>query len=63
MENLYNLLYKLLKQEINDLSIGYPYNRARLQQMKELCHVIMYLEYVFTDSTDIMKIFQFYDNI
>lgn len=63
MENLYNRLWKLLKEEISDLSIGYPYNEARLKQMRELCHVIMYLQYVEVGSTDPIQIFQFYDNL
>lgn len=63
MENLYKRLYNLLKQEIADLNIGYPYNEARLRQMRELCHVIMYLKYVEVGSTDPMQIFQFYDNL
>jgi len=63
VENLYKRLYNLLKQEIADLNIGYPYNEARLRQMRELCHVIMYLKYVEVGSTDPMQIFQFYDNL
>ena len=63
MENLYNRLYKLLKDELDGLYKGYPFNKSRLRQMRELCHVIMYLRYVDIGSTDIMQIFQFYDNL
>ena len=63
MENLYNRLYKLLNDELTDLSMGHAFNKARLRQMRELCHIIMYLKYVDINSTDIMQIFQFYDNL
>jgi len=60
---LYNRLWKLLKEELTDLSVGHSFNETRLKQMRELCHVIMYLRYVEVGSTDPIQIFQFYDNL
>lgn len=40
MENLYNRLYELLMQELDDLSIGYPANKARMEEMNDLVHHI-----------------------
>lgn len=63
MENLYINLYKLLNEELSEQKLGHSFNKDRLRQMIELCHIIMYLKYVDVGSTDVMQIFQFYDNL
>ena len=59
MEQLKAKLFRLLKDEIDDLSIGHTYNLNRLRQMKEICHLITYYKYVDLDETDIIKIIRF----
>lgn len=63
MENLYIRLYELLKEEMSELRLGHSFNRERLAEMRELCHILTYLKYVDMGSTDVMQIFQYYDNL
>lgn len=60
MEQYKEKLYKLLNEELSDLSIGYPYNLKRISLMQEICHLIMYYKYVDISDSDIMKIVNFY---
>lgn len=63
MENLYISLKNLIMEELDSQELGNAPDKNRLSQMRELCHVIMYMQYVDMESTDIMQIFQFYDDI
>lgn len=63
MENLYIRLKELLEEEVSELNLGHPFNRVRLQQMRELCQIIMYLKYIDMGSADALQILQFYDNL
>lgn len=44
VENLYNLLYNLLMEEFDNLSIGYGYNMNNIIEMKEIVMALDYLE-------------------
>jgi len=61
VEELKGLLFRLLKDEIDDLSIGHTYNLVRIKKMKEICHLLTYYKYVDMSDSDIMKIVRFYD--
>lgn len=61
VEDLNGKLFRLLKDELDNLSIGYPYNLKRISLMKEICHLLTYYKYVDMNDSDIMKIVRFYD--
>ncbi len=61
MERLNNLLYKLLKDELNDLKLGHPFNKDRLRRMVDICEVLAYLEYTDLSDDDIVKLIGFYE--
>ena len=61
MEELKGKLFRLLKDELDDLSIGHTYNLNRIALMKEICHLLTYYKYVDMSDSDIMKIVRFYD--
>ena len=61
MEELKGKLFRLLKDELDDLSIGHTYNLNRIAKMKEICHLLTYYKYVDMSDSDIMKIVRFYD--
>ena len=61
MEELKGKLFRLLKDELDDLSIGHTYNLNRITIMKEICHLLTYYKYVDMSDSDIMKIVRFYD--
>ena len=63
MDNIYNNLYNLFLEELNDLEIGYPYNKTRLSYMRSIIAVILYLRYTILDDKDILKILQYYEHI
>lgn len=60
MEELRAKLFRLLKDEIDDLTVGHSYNLKRLQEINDLCHLIVFLssayEYVDIKDRDIIKI-------
>ena len=60
MEELRAKLFRLLKDEIDDLSIGRTYNVKRLHEINDLCHLIVFLsssyEFVDINDKDIIKI-------
>jgi len=61
VEELKGKLFRLLKDELDDLSIGHTYNLNRIATMKEICHLLTYYKYVDMSDSDIMKIVRFYD--
>lgn len=60
MELLEKKLYKLLKEEMADLSMGHTYNIHRIALMKEICHILTYYKYVDMNDTDFMKLVRFF---
>ena len=61
MEDLNDTLYKLLKDELNDLKLGHPFNMDRLRTMVDICEILTYLKYVELSDDDIVKLIRFYD--
>lgn len=61
MEKISTKLYKLLREELYDLSIGKEFNKARIELIRELCHLLVYYKYVKMSDSDLMKIVKFYD--
>lgn len=43
-------LFKLLKEELGNLSIGHQFDLKRISKIKSLCHTIFYLK--LSDSED-----------
>ncbi len=56
MENLSATLFRLLKDELDDLAIGKSYNKNRLRLMKEICYILVYEQFVTLSPTDALKI-------
>lgn len=61
MEDLNNILYKLLKEELNDLELGHSFNKDRLRSMMNICELLTYLEYVELKDDDVLKLTRFYE--
>ena len=61
MEDLKEILYRLLRDELNNLALGHYYDKSRLSTMKEICHLLTYYKYVNLSDDDILKIVKFYD--
>lgn len=62
MEELNGKLFRLLKDEIDSLSIGHTYNIERLRFMRDICHLLMYYKYVNISNSDIIKVIKFYEH-
>jgi hypothetical protein len=63
VNNILENLYSVFIDELNDLSIGYPYNLNRLSYMRALISIIIYLRYAVLSDKDILKILQSYEHI
>lgn len=61
MEDLNDILYKLLKDELSDLKLGHPFNEDRLRTMMDICEILTYFEYVDLSDDDIIKLIKFYE--
>lgn len=61
MESLNEMLYKLLNEEIDSLSLGHLFNSKRIQKMREICHILTYYKYVDVSDNDIIKLIRFYE--
>ena len=61
VEELNATLFRMLKDELDSLSIGHAYNLKRINAMKEICHLLAYYKYVDMSSDDIMKLVKFYE--
>ena len=61
MEDLNGTLFRLLKDELDNLALGHSYDLSRLSMMKEICHLLTYYEYVDISDDDILKIVKFYE--
>lgn len=62
MEELNGELFRLLKDELDSLSIGHLFNKERIRLMKEICHLLAYYKYVDISNSDIIKIIKFYEH-
>lgn len=62
METLKAKLFKLLKDEIRNLQLGHGFNKRRLKEMKMICRLLLYYQYVEVSSKDIVKVVNFYDH-
>ena len=63
MEKIKARLFRLLKDELDSLSIGHTYNFDRIEEMKQLCHIIIFSH--FCDDSDmnlLYKLDEFYKN-
>ena len=56
MENLNITLFKLLKDELDNLAMGNSYNISRLRLMKEICYVLIYEQFVTINPVDMLRI-------
>ena len=56
MERIKEKLAELLENELYDLSIGHLYNKERIREMHDLCHLITYDEYAILSDRDISKL-------
>ena len=61
MEELNGTLFRLLKDELDSLSLGHQYNKSRISMMKDICHLLTYYRYVDMTDDDILKIVRFYE--
>lgn len=61
MEDLNDILYKLLEDELNDLRLGHPFNKGRLRNMMNICELLTYLEYVELGDDEVLKLTRFYE--
>ncbi len=61
MEELKAKLFRLLKDELDDLYIGHTYNKYRIDVMRQICHILAYYKYVDVRDSDIVKLIKFYE--
>lgn len=61
MEDLNGTLFRLLKDELDALRLGHPFNKDRLRKMKEICHLLTYYQYVDVSNDDIIKLVRMYE--
>lgn len=61
MKSLYKLLLKLYLTEVNELSMGYDFDKKKLCAINDLIQTIDYLENGNPSSTEFFKIVQYYD--
>lgn len=60
VESLYAKLHKMLVEELDDLRIGYPYNKERMEEMKELLYALFYIEDDTTPKKDGEKAIRYF---
>lgn len=63
VENINEYLYKLFKEELDDLSMGHGYNKSRLAYMKSIVTLMLYLRYAILDNATILRILSNYESI
>ncbi len=56
MEQLSEQLYKLFVEELSDLNRGLTPNRKRINKMKFICQVLVFLRYVDLPNRDLLQI-------
>ncbi len=56
MEQLSEQLYKLFVEELSDLNRGLTPNRKRINKMKVICQVLVFLRYVDLPNRDLLQI-------
>lgn len=61
VEILINKLLNLYNLELNDLQIGYNYNKERLDNIKDLIHIINYIQTVHSSRKELLKIVRYYE--
>ena len=61
MEKLYKKLYTLFLSELNDLRIGYAYNKLRMQEMMNILNAIDYIKHRQLSRKEIIKIIKHYE--
>ncbi len=59
MEDLNGTLFRLLKDELDNLALGHQYNKERVLLMKDICHLLTYYKYVDMSDDDILKIVKY----
>ena len=60
MEDLKGILFRLLKDEIDSLTVGHNYDLQRISLMREICHLLTYYQYAEVNDSDIIKMMKFY---
>lgn len=60
MERIYNTLYELLLEQLNEMSVGYDYNLTRLQRMTDIVNAIDFLENGSPTKLEIQQIINLY---
>ena len=61
METLKAKLFRLFKDEIHDLNLGHTFNKMRLKEMKRICRLLLYYQYIDVSSKDLAKMVNFYE--
>lgn len=61
VENLNGALFRMLKDELDNLAIGHAYNTNRISAMKDICRMLLYYKNVDIPSQDVIKIVKVYD--
>jgi hypothetical protein len=61
VEKLYDKIYGLFLQELNDLNIGYKFNHSRIQQMMDIINAIDFIQYAHPSRQEIIKILKHYE--
>lgn len=63
VDNILNTLYENFIDELNDLSMGHPYNLKRLSYMRSIVTLIIYLRYAVLSDKEALKLLESYEHI
>lgn len=56
MEELDIKLYELFTKQLEELNIGYDYNKTRMAQIMDLVNSIDYIQHTYVDKRELRKI-------
>lgn len=62
MEDLKNKLIDLLNEELYSLSIGHLFNEDRIAEMKDICRILVFLEYTDIEPNILENIINIYES-
>ncbi len=54
-------LRELFEEELYNLSIGNSINKERAKEMRDLCKLLMFFNYIVLPESDMMKLFRLYN--
>lgn len=61
MEEIKIKLRGLFEEELYNLSIGNAINKERVEEMRDLCKLLMFFNYIVLPESDMMKLFRLYN--